>query len=116
MKEIIADKNLIAYCGLYCGGCKAYTHGKCPGCHENKKASWCKIRKCCIENGNASCADCKIHTTPEECKKFNNMISKIFSFIFGSDRPACIAMIKEKGYESYAEEMARRKTQAIKRR
>ena len=71
-KEIVKDTNLVAYCGLYCGGCKAYLHSKCPGCHENKRAGWCKIRKCCIANGKLSCADCTVHATPAECKKFNH--------------------------------------------
>ena len=42
MKEIVADTNLIGYCGLYCGACKRYLKDKCPGCHKNEKAAWCK--------------------------------------------------------------------------
>mgnify|MGYP001174253203 CR=1 FL=1 len=45
---------LVAYCGLYCGQCTKYLKGKCPGCKENEKASWCKTRSCCIENDFAS--------------------------------------------------------------
>ena len=40
-----ADPKMVAACGLYCGACKKYRMGKCSGCHKNKKASWCKIRK-----------------------------------------------------------------------
>ena len=111
-----ASKNLIAFCGLYCGECGRYKQGKCPGCRKNEKASWCKVRKCCLENDRASCADCKVYATASECQKFNNIFSKLFGFIFGSDRQACIDMIKEKGYEAYAEEMTKRGTQTIKKK
>jgi hypothetical protein len=115
IKEIIADKNLIASCGLYCGACGSYLKGKCPGCKENTKASWCKTRQCCIENNYASCADCtKIEFM--DCKKFNNLFSRFFGLIMRSDRPACIRRIKETGYEQYAIEMSTNKLQSIKRK
>jgi len=116
MKEIVPDKNLIAYCGLYCGACGKYLNDKCLGCKENVKASWCKIRSCCIENKYSSCADCKTISSANDCKKFNNFISKIFAFIFKSDRNACINKIKECGYESFAEYMASNKLQSIKKK
>lgn len=114
-KEIVMDKNLIAFCGLYCGSCRQYLKGKCPGCRDNVKAEWCKVRKCCIEYKFQSCADC---TTIElmKCKKFNNFISKAFGYIFNSDRPACIERIKEIGYDGYSIEMANDKKQTIKRK
>jgi hypothetical protein len=111
-----ADKNLIAFCGLYCGECKAYKTRKCPGCKKNEKALWCKVRKCCLENGRLSCADCQVHATASDCKKFNNIFSKLCGFIFRSDRQACISMIKENGYEAYAEEMTKRRKQSLKRK
>ena len=115
MKPVIADKELIAYCGLYCGACKKYLAGSCPGCHENQKAGWCKIRSCNIEHGYASCADCKEFINPRDCKKFNNFISKIFALIFKSDRAACIAMIRESGYEGFAGYMAENNLQSVKK-
>jgi len=39
MKTITSNAELVAYCGLYCGACGAYLKGRCPGCHENKKAT-----------------------------------------------------------------------------
>lgn len=115
LKPIVADKNLIAYCGLYCGACKAYLKGKCPGCRENTKATWCKVRSCGIENNIHSCADC---TSIElmECKKFNNWISKAIGFMMNSDRPACINRIKETSPDAFAEEMAASKRHSIKRK
>jgi hypothetical protein len=68
---------------------------KCPGCAKNEKATWCKVRSCCKENGYTSCADCKTYEDPERCKYFNNFISKIFKFLWKSDRKACIYKIKE---------------------
>jgi hypothetical protein len=44
----------------------------------------------------SSCADCKLET-PNACKKFNNPISKVFAFIFGSNREKCILTIRETG-------------------
>jgi len=115
MKEIVKDTNQIAYCGLYCGACRSYLKEKCPGCHENSKASWCKIRSCNIEHGYKSCADCTEFADPKDCKKFNNFISKIFALVLGSNRPECIAKIKESGYDDFAAYMTDHKLQSIKR-
>lgn len=113
MKTIVADKELIAACGLYCGACRKYLLGKCPGCHENKKATWCKIRTCAKEHGYRSCAECCKNVS--ECKIYSNLIGKIFAFLFKSDRPACIRYIREHGEQAFAEEMAKRQCQTIKR-
>jgi hypothetical protein len=116
MKKIVADRSLIAACGLYCAACRNYLKGKCPGCKDNVKAGWCAVRRCCLENHYASCADCKkLSRGSRECKKFNNFMSKLFGLIFGSDRQACIMMIKQKKYEGYAEYMADNQLQSLKR-
>jgi hypothetical protein len=116
MKTIVSDTKLIAACGLYCGACKRYLKEKCPGCRENVKAAkWCKVRTCCLEKAYRSCADCKQHSQVMECKDYNNFIAKIFGFIFRSDRKACIDMIKDKGYDAYAEYMTENRLQSIKR-
>lgn len=114
MKEIKSDKELIAYCGLYCGACKKYLSEKCPGCKKNEKASWCKPRKCCAENNYSSCADCT-KMAIDDCKEFNSFIAKMFSIIFRSNRKACISKIKDIGYDSFANEMATNKIVTIKR-
>ncbi|MBP8851177.1 MAG: DUF3795 domain-containing protein [Breznakibacter sp.] len=114
MKEIVANKELIAYCGLHCGACRKYLNNKCPGCKENTKAAWCKIRTCNMDAKTNSCAECT-QITLNDCKTFNNPIGKIFGFIFQSDRKACIQMIKERGADSFALEMTSRKAQTIKR-
>ncbi|HTY09347.1 MAG TPA: DUF3795 domain-containing protein [Candidatus Edwardsbacteria bacterium] len=115
MKEITADQSQVAYCGLYCGACGSYLKGKCPGCAKNEKASWCKVRTCCITNKYGSCADCTLVPDMMDCGKFNNFISKLFALVMRSDRPACIRAIKARGREAFAREMADQKTMTIKR-
>ena len=114
-KDLVADTNLIAFCGLYCGACRSYLNGKCSGCKDNVKATWCKVRQCGMENNFRSCADC---TTVElmSCRKYNNFISKAFGFLFNSDRSACIAKINEIGYENFSVYMAENRQQTIKRK
>ena len=43
MQSITVDPELVGYCGLYCGACGKYLNGKCRGCHDNVKATWCKV-------------------------------------------------------------------------
>jgi hypothetical protein len=115
MRDIVADVNLVANCGLYCGACRAYLRGRCLGCRENHKATWCKVRACCIGNQFASCADCKDFQNPNDCRKFNNLIAKVFGWIFRSDRAACICQIRQLGLEAHAADMANSKRQTIKK-
>jgi hypothetical protein len=115
MKEIVADQAMIAYCGLYCGACGQYLRGKCGGCAKNEKATWCSIRKCNTEHGWTSCAECTSFADVNECKKFNNLMSKVFALIFRSNRKACIERIKEKGREKFAVEMAGLKRHSLQR-
>ncbi len=105
-KEIAADVSLVAFCGLYCGACGYYLKGKCPGCSKNQKAAWCKIRVCCLDQKLSSCASCKDFKDPMDCKKFNNFFSKLFAFIFKSNRSACLDQIRRMGIEEHAERMA----------
>ena len=115
MKEIVSDPNLVAHCGLYCGACKAYLKGRCPGCHENARASWCKVRSCCMEQELGTCADCGEFPDPMTCRKYNNIMAKLFGFIFRSDRAACIRQIREIGVSAHADTMAEHKRPSIKR-
>jgi hypothetical protein len=116
MKEIVVDKKMIAYCGLYCGSCRSYLKGSCPGCADNKKATWCKVRSCNMEHGYSSCADCKEFANAMDCKKYNNFMSKLMGVIFQSDRNACINTIRSNGYENFAVFMAENKQQTIKKK
>jgi len=104
-KPIEVKPELVAACGLYCAACGKYLKGKCPGCWKNEKASWCKVRSCCMENEYGSCADCTEHADPNSCGKFNNFFSRVFALIFNSNRGACIAKIREGGPDAYAKFM-----------
>lgn len=115
MKNITSDPSLVAYCGLYCGACRSYLKERCPGCHENAKATWCQVRSCCIEKSYSSCADCKDFADTQSCKKYNNVISKIIGFVLRSDRGACIKQIKKIGLQGHAHTMAKEQKQTIKR-
>ena len=115
MREIVADAGLVAHCGLYCGACRAYLKERCPGCHENVRATWCKIRSCCAEHDYATCADCEDFPDPNDCRKFNNIVAKVFGLLFRSNRAACIQLIKDEGYDAFAERMTREQRQSLPR-
>ena len=115
MREIVADKKLVAYCGLYCGACRRYLAGGCPGCRENAKATWCAVRSCCTDHGFSSCADCAECTDPTTCKKFNNFVSRVFGFVFRSNRAKCIECIRKNGIEAFADDMAALRAQSMPR-
>ena len=115
MKEIVADPNLVAYCGLYCGACRAYRTDRCPGCHKNEKATWCKVRSCCMDASYGSCADCRTFSDLKSCGKFTNFFSRTIGFFLRSDREACIRQIREKGLQGHAEDMARNGRQTLRR-
>ncbi|MBI5543343.1 MAG: DUF3795 domain-containing protein [Deltaproteobacteria bacterium] len=116
MKDIVQDPKLIARCGLYCGACPSYRKGRCPGCRENAKASWCKVRTCCAEHRYESCADCQEHPDPKTCPKFHNFIARTIGWVLNSDRRACIYKIREVGREGFAAFMTERKLQSLPRR
>lgn len=105
----------ISFCGLYCGNCPKYKKEKCPGCAGNAKASWCKIRSCCIENNYKSCAECS-DPGIESCKKFNNPLGTLFGIIFNSDRASGIRMIQNDGCEAFVMEMNKTNRMTIPRR
>lgn len=104
----------VAYCGLYCGACKSLKKGKCSGCYGNEKAGWCEIRKCCSENGYATCADCTIMPL-KDCKKYNNIFAKVIGFVTRTDRSKCIDCIKEVGCEAFAIEMEKKNQMSIRK-
>ena len=115
MDTVTPDPNLVAYCGLYCGACRAYLAGSCPGCRENTRGRWCRVRTCCISGGHATCAGCTSHLDPRHCAKFNNLISRVFGFVSRSNRAACIDRIDRIGRQGFAREMAAARRQTLPR-
>lgn len=110
--EFQADKTLISACGLYCGTCRSFAKGKCPGCSsQEKKAEWCAVRNCCRDKHIASCAECTEYGGSSAhglrtCAKLNSFMGKVFGLIFRSDRFGCVDRIREVGSEAFALEMA----------
>ena len=102
MPDSANDPGPVACCGLYCGACRAYLKGKCPGCRDNEKAGWCTVRLCCRENGYGTCAECVIVDDVRDCGKLNSFVSKLFALVFRSDRPASLDRIREVGIAAYA--------------
>ncbi|MBN1256790.1 MAG: DUF3795 domain-containing protein [Planctomycetes bacterium] len=99
-KEVI-----VAFCGLACSQCGAYRKGKCEGCFSEKPMyRRCPIKKCNLENNYESCADCTSFEDFRHCKKLNNIISKIFGFIFRSNRIANLEEIRRIGLEKFKTE------------
>lgn len=68
-----------------------------------------------MDNNYSSCADCAEFSDPNDCGKFNNLMSKVFALIFKSNRPACIGQIKELGTQGHADKMTELKSQSLKR-
>ena len=115
VKKILADEKLVAYCGLYCGACRRYLSDTCPGCGKNEKATWCRIRKCNIEHSLSGCAECSEFSDVNGCKKFNNPLSRVFGFIFRSNRKAGVDRIRSVGRDRFAAELAGLKRHSLPR-
>jgi hypothetical protein len=88
----------VAACGLFCGNCGKLQRGRCEGCVVQPGLRRCRIRACAFERGFATCAECE---EMETCKILNNFISKIFGFIFRSDRMGGLRMIRDEGMEKF---------------
>ncbi len=114
--KVKGDPKLVSKCGLYCGSCKKFKSEKCPGCEGNEKASWCKVRTCCLEKNIPTCVQCNEFDDWKECKKANNFMSGIFSFFYNSDHDANKRMIAKDGLKKYANHMAREDLVSMKKR
>ena len=92
----------LAYCGLVCSRCGAFTRGKCKGCQSPKPMhSQCLVRKCAAGKALAYCADCTDFPDLRDCKKLNNLVSKLFGFVFRSDRIANLQTIRKTGLDEF---------------
>lgn len=107
---------IVSYCGLYCTNCPKFVKGNCPGCHQNNKATWCKVRTCCMDHNRATCADCTDFGNLKECKKLNNFVAKMFGLVFNSDRVASLTFIKAQGTDAFISKMESEKAMTFKRK
>jgi hypothetical protein len=105
MEATIRETKSIAFCGLYCNNCNKFIRGKCPGCEKNEKATWCAIRKCCMDKAIQNCSECVEFSELKNCKKYNNVFSKVIQFVTSTDRELCIKIIREKGTDFFISEM-----------
>ena len=95
---------IVAYCGLVCSNCGMYIKGKCQGCHSDKPMNTnCKMKACAIEHEYVTCADCQDYEELQDCKKLNNIVSKIMGFVFRTDRIGNLYQIRELGLEVFKE-------------
>ena len=101
-------ETIVAQCGLVCTNCGMYIKGKCLGCFGGKPMnSNCHVKRCNQENEHTSCADCCQFNNLKQCGKLNNVVSKFFGFVFGTNRIGNLNRIREVGYEQFKEERAR---------
>lgn len=107
---------VVSFCGLYCSNCPKFKKNKCPGCQANNKATWCKVRNCCLETNRSSCAECTDHADLKQCPKLNNFVSKAFGLVFNSDRMAGIRYIRSHGPNAFAAKLDAEKAMAFKKR
>ncbi len=94
----------VGACGLFCSNCGSFKRGRCKGCQIEPGFKRCAVRLCCIEKGITICAGCSEFESPRdyhECKKVNNFIARIFSFVFGTKRPEALAMLRDQGRDAY---------------
>lgn len=100
----------IAACGLFCTNCGRFKVGKCKGCAVAPAFASCPIRACCGERNIPHCGQCADFPAPRDyraCGKIHNWISRIFAFIFKSDRPGALAMLRDQGTDAYLAEKRR---------
>jgi hypothetical protein len=100
-QQSFKPEHFIAYCGLYCANCSRFKKKKCPGCAKNEKASWCKIRTCCISKRILTCASCDEYKNVINCSKYSNVFATMIEFVTRTDRSRCIEMIKNEGEERF---------------
>ena len=96
---------ILGCCGLVCTQCGAYLKQRCQGCHSDKPMSMnCKVKPCVQEKNCNCCAECSDFENLKECTKLDNFISKIFGFIFRSNRMGNLDRIRKIGLDKFKEE------------
>jgi hypothetical protein len=107
MENNTADSEVIvACCGLVCSKCGAFTKGKCTGCHGEKPMfKSCPVKKCVKEHDWQTCGQCSTVSDFKKCKKLYNPISRLFGFIFRSNRLGNLEAIRHDGLDEFWKRM-----------
>jgi hypothetical protein len=108
------DRSLIAPCGMNCGTCIAYQREKnrCPGCRTYSADKAISIQRCiipkCVHLDNTIskfCYDCEKYP----CKRLNQL-DKRYRTKYNTSFIENLAMIKEKGIDSFLAFESKRRT------
>ena len=118
-EQMTDNEQFIGYCGIYCKKCPEFTSGKCDGCRVNSAKSAvlykkCQVRACCAENGFFTCIDCTKYASTKDCKKYNPLLLKFYSWLGSTSRSKGLEMIKEKGRAEFVAFMEERNWVLIK--
>lgn len=98
---------IVARCGLVCSHCGAHRRGKCRGCHSDRPMfANCPVKACATFHECTTCADCTRYSDLRLCTKLNNFISKIFGFLFRTDRIGNLEQIRQIGLEAFKTQRA----------
>jgi hypothetical protein len=100
-------KNLVGYCGLYCGACGIHQgkikqagfvkmFGECPGCLTGGGPPDCAIRECCKPKAYSTCVEC---VETETCEKLQE---------YGPQAIERLQKIKAMGVDKWTEEIQRK--------
>lgn len=96
---------IVANCGLVCTECGAYAKGRCEGCFSDKPMfRGCPVRACTRERDHSTCAECEEFEDLRECRKLNSFVSRIFGFLFRSNRIGNLERIREAGLDTFQSE------------
>lgn len=98
------SKAIVACCGLVCSECGAFKKSRCQGCHSEKPMfKNCPVKKCVSDNSFKTCAQCGAYSNLKQCRKLHNPISRIFGFIFRTNRIGNLEQIRADGFEKFAD-------------
>ncbi|HSV26756.1 MAG TPA: hypothetical protein VLH60_02590 [Sedimentisphaerales bacterium] len=92
----------LAYCGLLCPRCVAFTRGKCKGYRSTKPMpSLCLARKYAAGKALLPYAGCPGFPDLRYCKKLDNCVSKLFDFTRRSNKISNLRTIPSIGLDEF---------------
>jgi hypothetical protein len=67
-----------------------------------------------VENNYSTCADCRIHATTKDCKKYNPLSVRLGEWVSSTSRRQAIEMIREKGLAEFVDYMTEKNWVTVK--